>query len=317
MRRSSALRAACAASLVVCALFTVQAGAAEPFGVDSAAPSQPAFSGTEQAVVARYWELGRVRPFLAGSLEAGYAYARPVFIAGFGRPFWQWLAVETYPLLSLRGLGHYAGFSGGVPGLTFRLGSRYFYPFSRTFLKPRSHYTRSDIDVLKGPRAEYQTFEGELNATMPLLSGSAFGSILAQRIQLVPEGYLLFEESLRVIAKPPWVFRARVGYLLAMGHASAIRVGVASDVIALPGRDELVIRGGLLGSVLVSADLEAQASFIPVLLSPDSLGLSGGDFGQLGVRFRWATGARPDPSRLRQAAEEKALQRRERRQPLD
>jgi hypothetical protein len=258
-----------------------------------------------------------VRPFLAGSLEAGYAYARPVFIAGFGRPFWQWLGVETYPLLSLRGLGHYVGVSGGVPGLTFRAGSRYFYPFSRTFLEPRSHYTRSDIDVLKGPRAEYQTFEGELNATTRLWSGSAFGSILAQRIQLVPEGYLLFEESLRVIARPPWVFRGRFGYLLALGHASAIRVGIAGDVIALPGRDELVIRGGLLGSVLVSADLEAQASFIPVLLSPDSLGLSGGDFGQLGVRFRWATGAQPDPMRLRRATEQRALERRPRPQPLE
>jgi hypothetical protein len=31
---------------------------AEPFGIDSPTPSPPALSGTDQAVVARYWELG-------------------------------------------------------------------------------------------------------------------------------------------------------------------------------------------------------------------------------------------------------------------
>jgi hypothetical protein len=103
-----------------------------------------------------------------------------------------------------------------------------------------------------------------------------------------------------VIMDPPYVWRARLGYLLAFGRDGAIRIGVAGDVIGVPGRDEYVVRGGLLGSVSMTAHLEAQVSFIPVLVSPDSIGLAGGDFGQLGVRFRWATGSKPKAERLRE-----------------
>jgi hypothetical protein len=66
------------------------------------------------------------------------------------------------------------------------------------------------------------------------------------------------------------------------------------------GRDAFVVRGGVLTSLSISARLEAQASFIPVLLSPDSLGLEGSDFGQLGIVYRWATQSTPDPARVRQ-----------------
>jgi hypothetical protein len=116
----------------------------------------------------------------------------------------------------------------------------------------------------------------------------------------VPE-YYLFEESLRVVMKPPYAWRARAGYLLAISRNGAIRVGAAGEIIGLPGRDEFVIRAGLLGSVSISAQLEAQVSLIPVLVSPDTIGLAGGDFGQLGVRYRFATDSEPDAERLKKA----------------
>jgi hypothetical protein len=103
---------------------------------------------------------------------------------------------------------------------------------------------------------------------------------------------------MRVVMKPPYAGRARLGYLLALGVDGALRVGPAADVIILPGREVPVIRAGVLGSVLISPSLEAQASFIPVLSSRDNLGLLGGDFGQLGVRYRWATDSEPDPTRI-------------------
>jgi hypothetical protein len=53
--------------------------------------------------------------------------------------------------------------------------------------------------------------------------------------------------------------------------------------------------------VSISAELEAQVSLIPVLVSPDHLGLAGGDFGQLGVRYSFATQSEPDPERLKDA----------------
>jgi hypothetical protein len=272
--------------------------AAETLGVEPQATAPPAAAGTEQAVVARYWELGRPRPFLAASLEAGFAYLKPRFGAGFGRPFWEWIGVEAYPLLALSGAGQYTGIAAGIPGLTLRLGERYYYPFSRSVLRPQRSYDRSDLDIKQGPTGDYLAFEGELTGTVALLRGSAFAVLTGYRTALVPEGYYVFEESLRVVMKPPYVYRARLGYLLALSKNGAIRMGATGEVIGLPGRDEFVVRAGLLGSVLIDAHLEAQASFIPVLAGPDQLGLSGGDFGQLGVRFRWATDSSlPPPAR--------------------
>ena len=116
---------------------------------------------------------------------------------------------------------------------------------------------------------------------------------------MVPSDYLVYEENLRVVMKPPYVWRARLGYLAGFGRDGSIRVGAAADLIGIPGRDEYVVRAGILGSVLINANLEAQASFIPVIVSPDRLGLAGGDFGQLGIRYHWATGSTPDPSRVK------------------
>lgn len=293
--------------------FAARARAADTFGLDAPSSSPPAAAGTEQAVIARYWELGRARGFLAASLETGFAYVRPRFAAGYGRPFWKWIGVEAYPMLSLNNLGQYVGVAAEIPGLTFRAGGRYHLPFGRSFLEPRESFRRMDLDVLRGPRADYLAFEAELTGTLPVAYGSLFAIVSGYRTALVPDDYFVFEESLRVVMKPPYAYRARVGYLLALGRTSAIRVGPVVEGIGMPGRDEYVIRGGVLGSVLISARLEAQASLIPVLVSPDRLGLAGGDFGQLGVRFRWATDATPDPKLVRERIEQELEQKRRER----
>jgi hypothetical protein len=103
--------------------------------------------------------------------------------------------------------------------------------------------------------------------------------------------------------KPPYIWRARLGYLLAFSRNGAIRVGATGEVIGLPGREEYVVRAGVLGSVSISAEVDVQVSLIPVLVSPDKLGIAGGDFGQLGIRYRFATDSTPDPERLRDATQ--------------
>lgn len=297
-----ALTAALSALTLVVSL---RANAAEPLGAEAPGPTPPPIAGTEQAVVARYWELGRTRPFLTARLEAGFAYLRPRFGAGYGRPFWSWIGVEAYPLLSTAGLGHYFGAAASIPGLTFRVGGRYYRPFGGSFLPPKDHFTRSDIELVTGPTADYVAYDGELTGTVPLHYGSVFAVLSGVRTALVPEDVYLFEESLRVVMKPPYAWRARLGYLLALGYDGSIRVGGTAEVIGLPGRGEHVIRGGFLGSVLINAHVEAQASLVPVIRSPDSLGIMGGDFGQLGIRLRWATDSKPDPARVRAKARQK------------
>ncbi|HEX6766535.1 MAG TPA: hypothetical protein VF103_13675 [Polyangiaceae bacterium] len=286
--------------LAVLAL-TSKGRAAEPFGMDAPSPTPSASGGTEQAVVARYWELGRTRPFLAGNIELGYPYLRPRFTAGYGRPFWSWVGAEAYPVLAFGGVGQYFGVGAAIPGFTLRGGGRFFFPFSRTLLVPSDHYTRADLDLAQGPKAEYLAYEGEATWTAPLFAGSIYGVLTGYRVSRVPPDYYFFEDNLKVVMKPPYVWRGRLGYLLALSRNGAIRVGIAGDVIGLPGRDEFVVRAGFLGSVSISAELEAQVSLIPVLVSPDSLGIAGGDFGQLGIRYRFATGSTPDAAHLKDA----------------
>lgn len=272
---------------------------AQAFDVESPTPTPPATGGSEQAVVARYWELGRVRWFGAALIEGGYAYAKPKFAFGYGRPYWSWVGLEAYPLMSLQGVGQYAGVAGAVPGLALRTGARYVYPFSRRLLTPQSSYDRIDTEIERGSRADYLALEAEGTVTVPVWGGSLFAVLTGYRIEGVPEGKYLFEESLRVVMEPPYLWRARLGYLLSFGDDGAVRVGPAGDLIGLPQREEYVVRAGLLGSVLLDANLEAQLSLIPVVWSPDQLGLAGGDFGQLGVRLRWATESTPDRERVR------------------
>jgi hypothetical protein len=251
-------------------------------------------------VVARYWELGRPRLFFSTKLEVGYAYVRPQFAFGYGLPHWRWLGVQTYPLVSLGGAGHYAGIAAEIPRLLIRGGGRYYYPFSRSFLPPDDSFTRKEIELLNGPKADYLALETEVIATIPVPAGSLFAVGSGYYTLLVPDGFYLYEESLRTVMKPPYIWRGRLGYLAAFGRDGAIRIGPAAELIG-SGRDELVLRGGVLASVSINAFVEAQASFIPVILSPDSLGIAGGDFGQLGVRYRWATGSTPDPEALQRA----------------
>lgn len=282
--------------------------AQQPFDFQSPAPSPPAIGGTEQAVVPRYWELGRTRPFLAAIVEGGYAYLRPRFSLGYGQPYWRWIGLETYPLLSLSGIGHYAGIGAALPGITARIGGRYSYSFSQYLLQPREHFSRLDLQRVDAPKQKYLALEAELAGTIPVFVGSAFAVLTAYRIQGVDAGYFVYEETLRQIMDPPWIWRARLGYLVGLGREQAIRVGVAGEVIGMPGRDATVVRAGVLASVLINAHLEAQASIIPAIVSPDRLGLAGGDFGQLGVRLRWATDSAPDPARVRQVLSEKLEQ---------
>jgi len=279
--------------------------AQEPLGIDPVGATPPATAGSEQATTARYWELGRARPFFATTLEAGYAYVRPKFMLGYGLPYWRWIGLEAYPLVSLGSVGQYAGISGALPGVAARIGGRYSLPFSRSFLLPQDSYSRLDIDSLQGPTADYLALEAEVTGSIPVPAGSLIAVLTGYHVLLAPDGYFLYEDSLRAVMDPPWIWRARLGYLFAFLRDGALRIGPAADLIGLPGRGEFVVRGGVVASVGISAHLEAQASFIPVIVSPDTLGLAGGDFGQLGIRLRWATGSTPDPEKLRKARGER------------
>ncbi len=260
-------------------------------------------SGIDRSSLQPYWSRGEPGFFAAGTLELGWAYARPRLAVGWGRPFYRHLSLEAQPLISPNGAGGYLGAKGAVPFLELRSGLRYFAPFDRSLLTPRVSYQRVDIEERDGPGAAHTVVEAEMAGAVPLPGGGPFWVLSVYHVPGLQQGFYLYEESLKMVIKPPWVWRARFGYGVHFGKDDAIGVGVAEEVIVNPGRREHVLRAGVVGSVQISDNVDVQATFLPVISSPDHIGLAGADFGHLGIRWRFATQASKRNERQRRFAE--------------
>ena len=263
---------------------------ARPSAADSLIPGPlPPGSSVEGGATSRYWSRFDSQPFLAATLELGWAYVHPKFNAGVGKPFYRWIGVDAQPLVSGSGAGLYGGAHAQVPLLDLRAGARYFSPFDRKMLSQSPRHTRDELEGLDGPDANALTLEGELRGAVSLPGGGPFWMLTGHYVSGVDEDHDLYEESLKVVIRPPWVWRARVGYAFFFGRDDAIRLGIAEEVLQSPGRDGYVLRAGITSTMKLADTVDLQATLMPVIHSPDAIGLAGADFGQLGVRWRWAT----------------------------
>jgi len=228
--------------------------------------------------------------FAAVTLDAGYLYLRPRGHFGWGKPFNTWLGLEVNPLVGQGGYGAYGGLRFAMPYVDLRLGARYFAAFRHTFLAPKSSYNRLDLDSTSGERARYATLEAELNVAFPLGPGDVILTGSISGVEGVPAGSYVFEETLRVIVDPPWVWRARAGYLFRFGSHLQHAIGPVVDVLAIPARDDSrTVRVGPVLRIQLSRHFDVRGSFVTTLSSPDRLGLVGSDFTELGVRYRTST----------------------------
>lgn len=238
----------------------------------------------------RSWREGAPRVFAALTLDAGYLYLRPRGHVGYGMPFNTWLGIEANPLVGQGGYGGYGGARFALPYVDARLGVRYFAAFQHAFLDPKPSYDRLDLDVTKNAKARYYTIEAEVNVAIPVGPGDviAMGSI--SDVRGVPEGSYVFEETLRVVVAPPLVWRARGGYLFRFGAHNQHSIGPVVDFLDIPNRDDSKsVRMGPVMRMQLSRHFDVRGSFVTTLWSPDRLGLVGGDFTELGVRYRTAT----------------------------
>ena len=239
-----------------------------------------------------YWARGKSMRFAAADLEIGWAYVRPRLSIGFGRPFYRHLSLEGEPLVSPSGAGVYFGARVAVPIAQLKAGARYYAPFERSLLTQRSSYGRLDVEQRDGPTAERVNLEAAFKGEIPLPGGAPFWLISVHHFGGLQPGFDVYDESLKVVVRPPWLWRARSGYAFRFGKSEALRFGFAQEVLVNPGRSGYVLRAGILGGVKLGDNLDAQLTFLPAFYSPDSLGLAGADFRHLGIRWRFATDAR-------------------------
>ncbi|HEX3854554.1 MAG TPA: hypothetical protein VHW01_26505 [Polyangiaceae bacterium] len=238
----------------------------------------------------RSWGELPARAFVATTVDVGFVYARPRVSLGYGRPFTSWLGIDANPIASSAGLGMYGGLRFEIPHLDLRVGPRYFLAFQHTYLEPEPSYRRLDLETAGGQRAVTLTYESELDANLLFGPGELLARGSVSYVTGVPRDQYVFEETLHVIVKPPLIWRARAGYAFRFGPSGQHSIGFVVDVLDVPKRDDsITLRVGPLLRLLLSRRVEVRGSFVVSVASPDSIGLVGGDFTELGVRYRWAS----------------------------
>lgn len=237
-----------------------------------------------------YWSAGAPRPFLAGTFESGGVSLRTELEAGWGRPHFAWAGGEVTSQLSLRGVTLFSGFRGVAPFGSVRAGARYFLATQQRFLEPNNQITRPELEIADGQRTRYLSLDGELQFEIPLPFGRIGGLASAHGVLGVPDPFFVYEEGLRAIIDPPFVVRGRVQYLAGIGDPPTFRLGGIVDTIVNPAREAVWVRTGPAIAISLTHHLEAVGVAALTLLSPDEIGLAGADIGQIGLRYRWATG---------------------------
>jgi hypothetical protein len=240
--------------------------------------------------MARSWATLPPRTFVATTFDVGFVYVRPRVSFGYGRPFTSWVGVDVNALAQTSGLGAYGGLRIEIPHVDLRVGTRYFSSFNRTYLERQPSYSRLDLESSSGDPARTLTYESELDLSLPVGPGVVLGRGSASYVTGVPEGQEVFEETLHVILDPPLVWRARLGYAFVFGAYHQHSIGLVVDMLDIPKRDDsITMRAGPILRFVLSRRVEVRGSFVMTLSSPDTIGLVGGDFTELGVRYRWAT----------------------------
>lgn len=294
LRVSSARRLALVAAVVI--------GCVAPpaWAVDPA--DLPPGSGDRGALTAgaigrhEHWVGTGRRPFVSALFDLGFVYARPTLALGYGEPHHRWFGMEGYADVSQNGATDYVGLHGATPYFSARMGLRYEVPTDQYFLTPRNSYTREDTELDLNGRSHYLAVEAELDGNVPFPGGELLAVVSGYGIVGTPRDLYVFEEALKVVVDPPFLWRGRLGYMasLAWGDEQrSLRLGGAAEVIHNPARGKPVVRLGPLVSMALTCHLDAVGGVMLVVASPDHLGLLGADFGYLGLRYHWATG---DPS---------------------
>ena len=246
--------------------------------------------------MARSWSAPPPRWFVATTVDVGFIYGRPRVSLGYGKPFTKWAGFDFNPVFNSGGVGIYAGGRIEIPYVDLRIGSRYWWLFTSWFLPEQDQYTRLDIARQLGNKAKVLTHEAEADISVPAGPGNILARASISYVADVPDGKAVFEPQLRVMVQKGLVWRARGGYAFRSASTRSTRSASSPTSSNVPTRDNSkTVRVGPIIRFVLSRRVDIRGSFVTTVKSPDKIGLVGGDFTELGVRYRWAS--EPTPGR--------------------
>lgn len=294
MKRSpSALRAILTAAVFAAGSALGATARAQVIDIPNVVIGPPPLTG-DQAVAGKraFWRAGKERWFFAATEEIGNFYLRTSGAVGYGRPHWIWAGIEGTSALSPNGGVLYGGLHAAWQWLDLRAGARYTFTAKQHFLSPRATFTKDETENTSGPKERYLALEAEAASSVSVPGGALTGLVGLYHPLGTPEGYHLFDQALQLIAAPGLSWRARAGYLARVDRWDFFRAGPVAEVLGNVPRGLVVVRAGPTISALITHHLEAYAAALLVVHSGDALGLAGGQLGEVGFRYRWATGDR-------------------------
>jgi hypothetical protein len=280
------------AVLTLCwtALLAVASAQTEP------GPSAASTSKTESASPSDYWARARVRPFVAGTVDAG-AMLRGKLMLGYGKPHWTWGGLEAEAMSSTE-----MGLTAVRARVALMVADvavayRRTWAYRRQPLMRQAHY---DNDDLRGrPRARYHSLDIWSWGLIPVGDGFIDWEVEASRLYGVPRGMDVFEEWLRTPVRPPWAVASRLGY----AHqflSKRLAVGAMAEWV-WPGPRGSLVRVGPLANYAFGPHWDAAVLLMAYVHGPDDLRFFTGLWGTVRLRFKFASGERGDgsPFRLR------------------
>jgi len=240
-----------------------------------------------------FW--GGPRWHVAGIVDLGFLYLRPKFYLGWGTPHDAFIALEVNPLISGRGFGAYGGLRGELPFGELRVGARYFFTFTRSFLQAMDSFDHLQVVDRTGPPSRYLSLEAQLGVDVPIGPINIASEVTATYVALTDPGFFVFEEDLRIIVAPPFIWSANLGLRIRFGDDDEFYIQPMAEIVHLVNRNDFVLRVGLRAGVHLWPDLDVRLLAMPAVASPDSLGAAASDTFLMGIRYRWATDRPEDP----------------------
>lgn len=231
--------------------------------------------------------------FIATSTDFGLLYLRPRVSFGWGKPHTSWVGLDINPVLSITAPGGYTGFRLSLPHFDFRIGTRASYSLKRSALEPKSSYEEDEVFIRPSerldPRSAYVSGEAEITTDFRLGPGSVINEFAATYIGFAPKDRYVFEERLRIVTDPPWILKARLGYSVPF-DVSRIKFSIqpAGEILFAHNRPDPTVRAGLLLNFKLAPRLSVRANFLTTATSPDRIGFTGNNFGEITLRWRWA-----------------------------
>jgi hypothetical protein len=241
-----------------------------------------------------HWAGTGRRAFVAGVYDVGLFYLQPGLSLGYGEPHHRWFGLSGSVNMSVSGGTGKLAIRGVAPHFDARLGVRYESPINQEFLAPQDVFTREDTELEDYGASRYLSIDAELAGNVPMPGGHLIAAASAYGVLGTPRDLFVFEEALKVVIDPPFLWRARLGYMAELPFGGerehALRIGVAAEGVHNPERPLFVARVGPLVSLPLTCHLEMVAAAMLVAWSRDRLGLLGADFGEIALRYRWASG---------------------------